>query len=544
MAYAMADDLQPDGQWHVLAVDLLALDPLEVTHQLALKVFVDAGGSARLEISQLWFANDLPAEAQLARQPAQRPQEAAKLEWATSKPLPREGWTTTPATDFSATPSGNEMTFHVRGPNKGMRWLVALPAPVDLGKMPYVSVRYKASGAVAATGYTVWLGNQESGAGGNAVIALPASDLKVDGAWHTVSLKLGKAFPATHLAIGLDSVGQQANLTVDNIGFSSRPPRWSLSQVLPHETRTVAWPPGQEGFTAESVAVSGGAGSPFLGRRLGLSDWFAAPQITVSGVPFAVPVDPAQVMQTSTAQFGELSLKLPSDVREVYLLTAAAAPATEPWGIDWMHPRPLEVLDVPEKVLFEIRYETGPPDLVLPLDAATGQWGMRRGLSVTVAHPDPQRKPTELVLCDRMQTASFAIVAATMLRDSPRVTEANWEHLAYPAPPAQALAQSRATAVVPADAVRSGVLQASFDTGSGLRCTQLSVAGLEQALACAAAPIFEVSVGGSSLSAQDWSLERSESLGAGSGSSCATRRRSWRPPSSVLPARPMSCSCG
>ena len=45
-------------------------------------------------------------------------------------------------------------------------------------------------------------------------------------------------------------------------------------------------------------------------------------------------------MQTSTAQFGELSLKLPSDVREVYLLTAAAAPATEPWGIDWMQPAP------------------------------------------------------------------------------------------------------------------------------------------------------------------------------------------------------------
>ena len=68
------------------------------------------------------------------------------------------------------------------------------------------------------------------------------------------ALKLSKAFPATHLAIGLDSAGEQANLTVDNIGFSSRPPRWSLSQVLPHETRTVAWTPGQEGFTAEPVA--------------------------------------------------------------------------------------------------------------------------------------------------------------------------------------------------------------------------------------------------------------------------------------------------
>ena len=119
MTYAMADDLKPDAQWHVLAVDLLAIDPLEVTHQLALKVCVDAGGSARLEISKLWFANDLPAETQLARQPSERPQEFVKLEWATSKPLPREGWTTTPATDFFATHSDNEMTFHVRGPDQG-----------------------------------------------------------------------------------------------------------------------------------------------------------------------------------------------------------------------------------------------------------------------------------------------------------------------------------------------------------------------------------------------------------------------------------------
>ena len=66
-AYAMADDLQPDAEWHILAVDLLAIDPLEVTHQLALKVFVDAGGSARLEIRQMWFANALPADVHLAR---------------------------------------------------------------------------------------------------------------------------------------------------------------------------------------------------------------------------------------------------------------------------------------------------------------------------------------------------------------------------------------------------------------------------------------------------------------------------------------------
>jgi hypothetical protein len=515
MAYAMADDLKPDGQWHALAVDLLALDPLETTHQLALKLVVDTSGPARMEVNKLWFTDDMPADAQLARVPSQLRQQRTTIDWSTSALLPREGWTTTPATDYRATLNGKEVTFHVRDAGKGMRWIVALPAPVDLAHTPYISVRYKAAGAIAPTGYTVWLGNQEGGADGNAVIALLPTNLAADGAWHLVSVRLEKAFVATHLAIGLDSAGDDANLTLDSVQFSSRPPRWSLAAMLPHETRAVAWPVGQDNFTAEAISVHGGTGSSFLAHRLGLSDWFTASYIGVNGVPFTVPVDPAKVMQSGTAQCGELSLALPADVREVYLLTAAAAPPTEPWGIDSVHPRPVEMLDVPEKLIFEIRYEAGPPDLVLPLDAQTGTWRMRRGLGVTVVHPDALRKPTELVLRDRMQTASFAIVAATMLRGNPRVTEADWKHLAYSAPPTHALSQSPASADSSPDAVRSGVLKASFESAQGLRCRQLAVAGLDQALTCASAPLFEVITGGRLLAAEDWSVVKTERLSAG-----------------------------
>ncbi|MGE5531385.1 MAG: hypothetical protein ACM3VW_04620, partial [Bacteroidota bacterium] len=267
LAYALADDVKPDDQWHVLAVDLLALDPLEVTHNLAVKVAVDNSGSARLEISKLWFSNDLPGDAQLARTPARRPEAAATLDWASAKPVPQQGWTTAPVSDFSATPEGSVMAFTVRGAQKGMRWLVALPPSVDLAKTPYVSVRYKASGALASGTYAIWLGDRESGSGGNSVIALPASDLKVDGAWHTVSVKLQKVFTATHLAVGLDCSGDEASLTLDTVGFSSRPPRWSLAQVLPYEYASMRWPGG-----TGPVTITGGSGSPFLAKRLGLSD--------------------------------------------------------------------------------------------------------------------------------------------------------------------------------------------------------------------------------------------------------------------------------
>lgn len=516
-AYAMADELQPDDQWHTLAVDLIAVQPLETTYTLALKVFVDETPSARLEIAKLWFSNDLSPEAKLSRVFGQRAQESVPVPWGKTPLEPREGWTLAPASDFSATAEGDAVTFMVRGQGKGMRWLMAVPPGVDLARLPYLSVRYKASGPLGASTYAIWLGDRAEGTGGNAMVALSAGDLKPDGAWHNLSLKLQKTFSPTHLAIGLDSDGEQVSMTLSGVTFSSQPLRWALQEVLPYETRPAAWPAGQEGFVAQPVAVTGGTPSPFLGQRLSLRDWFSGPNITVGGIPFAVAAEPMQVMQSPTTEFGALSLNLPAKVAEVYLLTAAVAPATEPWGIEWQNPKPQEVLDVPEKVYYEIRYAQGPPDVVLPIEAATGQWGMRRGLGVSIVHPDPTRQATEIVLADRMQTASFAIIGATMLVGKPRVAEPSWESLSYATPPAKGLAAAKPAPAAQATepTVNAGVLQGSFDTRQGLTWSGLGISGLAGALSCDAGPVFEVEVGGKVLPAADWLFEKMEPVGAG-----------------------------
>lgn len=507
-AYAMADELQPDGEWHTLAVDLLAVQPQETTHNLAVKVFVDASGSARLEVEKFWFSNDLPADAKVARVIGKRAEETLSVAWQQVKIEPQTGWTTAPATDFSATPGEGTMAFSVRGQGKGMRWLLALPQPVDLARLPYLSLRYRASGAVAGTTYAIWLGDRAEGTGGTSLIALPASDLQPDGAWHNLTLKLAKTFTPTHLAVGLDCDGEAAGLELSDLTFTSAPLRWALQQVLPYAIRPAPWPVGHEGYTTLAPAITGGVGSPFLAQRLGLSDWFSAPQVTVAGVPFAVPTEPGAVVQSSTTGLGALSLKLAAPAKAIYLLTAALAPATEPWGIDWQNPKPLEVLDVPEKVCFEVRYASGPSDFILPEDVASGQWGLRRGLSVSVVRPDPQRRATELLLHDRMQTASFALVGATLAQGQPQVSEPTWRGLAYPAPPRGALAKVRpATARSDQPAVNGGLLHAAFATEGGLTWANLSISGLPGKLACDPGPVFEVSVGGKLLPASDWHVE-------------------------------------
>ena len=515
--YALPGEVKPDGQWHTLAVDLVALDPLETTHNLAIKVSADAGSSARLTVDRIWFADDLPADAQLAATPKQVKDKTVVLDWRTAGAMsPQAGWIRTPAADFGAKLEQSAMTFAVRDGGKGMRWTMTLPQPVDLKATPYLSVRYKASGQLAAATYVLWLGSKETRSGHQATVPFFAGEIHADGAWHNLGLKVGGSFTVAQLAVGLDCLSGEAALTLDTIRFSSRPPRWKVAETVVCERRDAPWPGGKDGFVAEPVRVAGGKPSAFFLQRMQLMDWFDSSYVTVAGVPFEVPAEAGRVSQTDTANFGALSLPLPTGAREVYLLTANTAPATEPWGVDWKHPRPQEILDVPEKVFYEIRYDTGRPDHVLPLDLASGHWGMTRGLSVSVVHLDPARRATELILHDRMQTASFAIVAATMRRDAPRVAEPNWNSLPIRPAPAHALAGAQpAPARASEPVINAGALQARFDTAAGLKWSQLCVAGSKEPLQCAPCPVFEVEIAGHRLDAADWLLERMEAIGTG-----------------------------
>jgi hypothetical protein len=311
------------------------------------------------------------------------------IDWRSDKIQPAPGWVHWPADQFSATPNGRAMMFRVRGAGRGMRWLLTLPQPIDLSKTGQLSLRYRAAGQIAAAGYVVWLGASASGKGRESIAPLMDGDLRADGAWHNVTWRATKTFVATQLAVGVDCTGEEASITLDALRFNSRAPRWSLAQVLDYQARSSAWPVGKDGFTAAPLDVSGGRPTAFLMQRLELADWFPTDQVTVGGVPFVVPRDPTLLRQTSLASFGTLSVRLSAKVREVYLLTAAASPPSEPWGIDWSRPKPQEILDVPEKVFYEIRYTDGSSDRVLPLDVASGCWGVKRGLSVSVVHPDP-----------------------------------------------------------------------------------------------------------------------------------------------------------
>ncbi len=510
-AYALANEVVSDGAWHTLAVDLLAVEPLEFTHNLVLKVIVGAAGEARVEIESIRFADTLPGDATVARVAS-----APTAPSTTPVPLsaeafaPQTGWTQSPASEHSVAPAADGVRFAVRGPAAGMRWLMSLAEPVDTAAQPWLSFRYRATGELDRSAYTLWLGQDPGGASGERMIAFPAGDVAADGAWHLVALKLAKTFAVSQVAVGLDAAGPEASLELADFGFSSGEPRWEVADVLPYEVRAGGWPAGQDGFTAAPVEVEGGHPSVFLARRMGLAGWFSAPEIAVGGVPFSVPAEIGALTATGTADFGELRLALPADVREVYLLTANTAPSTEPWGIDAARPRLQEMLDVPEKVVLELRYADGTPeDLVLPLDATSGRWGMKRGLGVCVARPDASRRATELVLREGMQTAAFAIVGATFSTNAPRIAEPDWSDLRYAAPPADPLSGATPATAATGE-VCAGRLSASWRSDGGLTWGALTVPGLPGALAVAQGPVFEVTVGDEVLPSDAWEVVAAE----------------------------------
>ncbi len=320
---------------------------------------------------------------------------------------------------------------------------------------------------------------------------MPSGHLRADGLWHKVETRLAADWTATHLAVGLDSNGGAVAMELSPVTFSSEPVKEPLARMLPYRRLPAPWFAGRDGWTPLAPAA-GGRGGARLPDQLGLSDWFTSSSVSVDGVPFAVATDPAQARRTGTTALDELTLTLLPDTRELYLLTAVAAPADEPFGIDWRSPRPLEVLDVPEKLVCEIRYQTGPPDRTLPV-MTTGGWGVPRGVAVVVVHPDPSRRPTELVWHDLMRTASFGILAATARSDAPRVPEPSWAGLSWPAPP---------TPTLPAEPWRQAL--------DGARWAAPPAGG---PLAWAPGPVYEVTVAGRVLSADEWRPEAVRSDG-------------------------------
>ncbi len=493
-----------DGAAHTLAVDLLSLDALEPLSQIALKLRCGASGSARLTVERLWYADEAPPDAKVIafEPPARR---FVTLDWETLPLEARTSWITNPATDFGAEVEEGLLHLGLQGKGKAMRWGANLPEPVDIAELNWLSFRYRATGEFGPYNYIFWVGDDDQDP---SAILIYGRDLIADGRWHTASLGLQKNFTATQFALGIDSLSEQTELWLDEVTFGSAPVQWPFEKLVDY----VPSAPAIAGLDPLPFEATGGLTGGSLPRHLQAVGWFSSDRITVGGVPFQVPSSPEQARQTGVAELGQMEVALSEIAPEYLVLMAAAAPSAEPWGLDAKSPLPQEVLTEPEKVVFEVQYESGPPDLVLPLEVETNKWGLPRGFSVSAVHPDPARKPVALAVYDGMETGTFAILGVTANSGAPKATEPAPLDLNFASPASQAVTLDTNWPVPPPteQAIVSGSLRAEFSTSQGLTWQGLELAGLPDTLKLAHGPVFEVWLGEEKLPEADWQLLSSE----------------------------------
>jgi len=496
--YLDGADLIVDGREHVLVVDVLSYRPPEPINRFALRITGAGPERGRLMV-KVRFSNDLPPGVEPRTAPPVEPAkmriEFEDIPWQSSA-----NWTPRPPERHEMHKTAGGVLFKMAGQNRSMRWSAVPPKGLDTGKMPYVSVRYRARGRFGPYGYAFYLGVVPPGKK-ERVSAYPMEpgDVEGDGVWHVFHKKLDEKGIGTSMAVGIDALSPEAEIEMDYIEFSSHPAKTPIEDVLAFEKRPGPWPAGKDGFHALPLPKDAAHPNHFMIPRMGIGSWFDTPHVTVAGIPFEVPTDPAGMLASGSVDEGELTVGLPPGTTEVLLLMAASFPRGEFFGANWRRPAPLPILSEPERMTIELVYPDGSSDRMLPVHVTKKAYGVGHDIAAYAVHPSKGRSPSKLILHDNMRNAGFGIVGLTANTGQPRVAEPEVQAIWYP--PVKKPPMS--------DAV------VSFRCDGGLTWDGIESAMLGRAVDLAGRPVFSLKLADKEVFSSDWKIESAEKDGKG-----------------------------
>lgn len=488
-----------DGAEHAVAVDVESYDLPAPVEKILLRLGPMTAAQGKLA-AKIEFCDRPPdGAAQLSRKAP--PPETVRFEFEKFKWQPSANWVPRPPETHRQEATAEGVRFGMTGRMRSMRWTSRLPGPLDLRRMPYVAVRYRAKGDFGPSGYVFYLGTGSKDPKTRSIYAMAPGDVLGDGQWHVHVARLENTeTPSGAIAVGIDSLSPGAEIELDWIAFSSLRPRVPLDDALGYQTRGGAWRAGSEGLTVLAPPAAQGSRAQWL-RRLGLSSWFRAADINLGGVPFRVAQRPEDAAATGTIDIESLEAALPGaakPVREILLLLAAAFPRAEPFGSSAKRDTPLRCLDEPERLALEIRYADGTSDQMLPTSAATGQYGVGRDIGLYAVRPAAGKTPVSLLLHDRMRNAAFALLGVTLNTGTPRCAEPEAAHVWYKRPPFDPFAQAPPATI-------------AFETAGGLawKAIRSRVLGSE-GVDLAGKPVFRLLVDKQEIPSTDFRIDEVE----------------------------------
>jgi len=492
-------DVVADGRWHVAAVDVTVLTLAETVHRMAVQVQATAEGKARLWVD--WLAM-MPAPPDGAEVIEREPIVAAKPDWAA--PLDGAEWTAQPSWLGNPTAAGKHRvdrkgettTFGIEEPQRGMKWSWDLPEPIALEGRRYVSMRYRATGARPEGDYALCVVGKPLAGGPDYLSAIDAPELVCDGRWHTVHVDLRRVATelptARTLALQLQAAASRATLEVADV-------RLTNSRVPTRLADAVDWRPGArfDRYRAVAVEPAATAESDSWRRRLGTADWFSGAGVSVEGIPFSLVSDDVDLAATSLRGKSEIRLALDATTSEVYLLMFSAMTGSDEPAYGSGRLRVIRDVD---RFRLRLEYADGSADECLPMNVATGRFGVVQGPQVVVAAAEESKRLRAVILRDTAKQAAFAVAAVTVRTGGER---------RYP----EALEESPAVCVKPSGpASRKTTLDAAFDAAGPLILNRLIHGPTGWDCLAGPCPLVELRVDGKPVAPADLEAVDAESV--------------------------------
>ncbi len=412
-------DIIRDGRWHVIALDLWALDLVGAVREFVVEVQCDQQ-PARFSLDYLRLAEEPPPGAQV-HAPAAPETPEWRLDFDNVEGFePHTDWLGNPAEKFALVAENGLAHLSCSGSGKGMKWSLRLPDGPDLNDFRYAVLRYRARGVKAHGDYCVWLGSETGGLPQQFWSAFRLTEIEADDTWHVIAAPITEKFKVAELAIQIQAATPQADLWLDYFVLTAQRPLAEIGDLLAFQSGWTKLRAPVQSFDCVDIAA---ACNTKAGRRLrayGLKTWLPAGRLSVSGIPFVVP-DEGRVAATARPAEEPLRIPVGAQADELFLLMAVRLPALDFSGM--LHGRPFRHFSNPERFVARVRYEDNAVDEVFPICVASSRWEVRRGVDVYALPVRKQQKVRELALVNHMPTGHFLVAALTAHSGAPLIRE-------------------------------------------------------------------------------------------------------------------------
>lgn len=246
------------------------------------------------------------------------------------------------------------------------------------------------------------------------------------------------------------------------------------------------WPDGQNGF---SILKLSGMNSPF--------DWPSELKglkyISLYDIPFEL--DSTVFVGSGTEETRTLQFPVYGVAKEVLLLIYADFPDKEKTGFE-SNLMPLDVLDQPERIVFELKYTDGSVDQLIPVNADKQIYGITRGRGLYSLKAPNGKSISGVTFHDKMTNASFLFAGVAVNSKQPRFADPPVQSAWYPA----------------VSKVGKSDVEFSFGTKNGLSWNRIKSAMLPGTIDLSKSPVFRIVIDSEEIPSTSFNVVSEEKI--------------------------------